>query len=111
MLSDELFDDFLFDAWVEHICYQTGVSQHITGTTGSLTDWKIKDYTVFTRSEQDRDIIYTEKKWNNSEKLKAKQIQTHDVIQKTYLRSLGRESLLKVCQNLSTQLALRSFYP
>lgn len=36
MLPDELFDDLLFDARVQHVGHQTGISQDVTGATWSL---------------------------------------------------------------------------
>lgn len=36
VLPDELFDDLLFDARVQHVSHQAGVSQNVTGATWSL---------------------------------------------------------------------------
>lgn len=36
VLPDELLDDFLFDAWVQHVGHQAGVSEHVAGPHRSL---------------------------------------------------------------------------
>lgn len=36
VLPDELFDDFLFDARVQHVSHQAGVPKHVTGASRSL---------------------------------------------------------------------------
>lgn len=36
VLPDELLDDFLFDARVQHVGHQAGVSEHVAGADGSL---------------------------------------------------------------------------
>lgn len=36
VLPDELFDDLLFDAGVQHVSHQAGVLKHVTGATRSL---------------------------------------------------------------------------
>lgn len=38
MLPDELLDDLLFDARVQHVGHQTGISQDVTGTAWPLWD-------------------------------------------------------------------------
>lgn len=87
MLPDKLFDDFLFDARVQHIGHQAGVSQHITGPHGSL--------------KANRRV--------QSHWLGAKQAAEHEDTagkENDDLGSLSGEGLFKICQDLSPQFAL-----
>lgn len=88
VLPDELFDDLLFDARVQHVSHQAGVSQHVAGTTGSLDgsgEFKVTRRAVETT-------------------------QTQTSAPKEYLGALRGEGFFEICQNLCAQLALSCLY-
>lgn len=88
VLPDELFDDFLFDARVQHVGHQAGVSEHIAGPHGSLNA---------KRAVQSQAMVWC-KTGEAREDTAGKE---HDD-----LGSLRGEGLFKICQDLSPQFAL-----
>lgn len=83
VLPDELFDDLLFDARVQHVRHQAGVSQHVTGATWSLRVVKMTSFTQSFRDDKDTNIYERE-----------------------YLGTLRGERFFEIRQNLRAQLTL-----
>lgn len=88
VLPDELFDDLLFDARVQHVGHQAGVSQHVTRATWSLDGLGKLEATC-------RAVETT---------------RTQTSAPKEYLGALRGERFFEICQNLCAQLTLSCLY-
>lgn len=93
VLPDELLDDLLFDARVQHVGHQAGVSQHVTGAT-----WSLDGVFFFRKLQVSRRASETTRTRNIYESTKK------------YLGTLRGEGFFEICQNLCAQLTLSCLY-